>query len=158
MKDFDEVDKISIYKQLIRGKVDINNILEQHSVNLAKREPVKLEEVHEFSLSTILTTMAARADEFNVKLDELGQSTVIGEALEEYFRKDSCIYLTEPMFKYLRIVLEDLIDQAGRGKVSTYMLASLSSILRLIKINLRCLSICKIDLQDIVSAEECAEF
>lgn len=115
MKDFDEVDKISIYKQLIRGKVDIKNILEQHSVNLAKREPVKQEEVHEFSLSTILTTMAAKADEFNVKLEELGQSTVIGEALEEYFRKDSCIYLTEPMFKYLRIVLEDLIEQAGRG-------------------------------------------
>lgn len=38
------------------------------------------------------------------------------------------------------------------------MLASLSSILRLIKINLRCLSVCKIDLQDIVSPEECAEF
>ena len=53
--------------------------------------------------------MAAKADEFSVKLDELGQNTVIGESLEEYFRKESCIYLTKPMFQYLRIVLEDLL-------------------------------------------------
>ena len=34
--------------------------------------------VQQLSLAIVLTTMAAKADEFAVKLDELGQSTVIG--------------------------------------------------------------------------------
>ena len=38
------------------------------------------------------------------------------------------------------------------------MLASLSSVYRLLKINLRCLAVCKIDLKDIVTPEECAGF
>ena len=81
----------------------------QHTANLEKRKATKQRDVHELSQATILTVMAAKADEFSVKLDELGQNTVIGESLEEYFRKESCIYLTKPMFQYLRIVLEDLL-------------------------------------------------
>ena len=38
------------------------------------------------------------------------------------------------------------------------MLASLSSLLRIIKINLRCLAICKIDLEEIITEEEYLSF
>ena len=80
---------------------------------------------------------------------------VVGDAMVQYFRKESCIYLTKVMFKYLRIVYEDLLEQAAAGEVNPYMLASLSSIARLLKINLRCLSICRLDLQEIVTKAEC---
>ena len=83
---------------------------------------------------------------------------VIGDSMREYFRKDHCIYLTKTMFKYLRVVHEDLLAQAASGSVNPYMLASLHSIIRLQKINLRCLAICKIDLNEIVSKEECEGF
>ena len=83
---------------------------------------------------------------------------VIGDSMREYFRKDHCIYLTKTMFKYLRVVHEDLLSQATSSSVNPYMLASLHSIIRLQKINLRCLAICKIDLNEIVSKEECEGF
>ena len=83
---------------------------------------------------------------------------MVGEALLEYFRNDNCIYLTSSMFKYLRTVMEDLVEQVDSGESSTYVLTSLLSILKLITINLRCLSVCKIGLNDIVSPDECAAY
>lgn len=53
--------------------------------------------------------MSTKAEQIEAKLNELGQSTVVGEALLEYFRNDNCIYLTSSMFKYLRTVMEDLV-------------------------------------------------
>ena len=114
--------------------------------------------MHDLSLAILLTTMSTRAEKIDEKLNELGQSTVIGEALLEYFRNDNCIYLTSSMFKYLRTVMEGLLEPLGRKEVNPYVLISLCSILKLIRINLRCLSVCKIGLNDIVSPDECAAF
>ena len=99
--------------------------------------------------------MAAKADEFEVELDNLGQNTVIGEDLLKYFRKDHCIYLTKTMFKYLNLVSIDLCNTEG---ITVYKLASLNALIRLIKINLRCLAICKINLDTIVTTEQYQSF
>ena len=58
-------------------------------------------------------------------------NTVIGDDMEKYFRKENCIYLTKTMFKYLRVVHEDLLAQTAAGNVNVYMLTSLNSIIRL---------------------------
>ena len=102
--------------------------------------------------------MATKADELDGDLDKLGQNTVIGEDMKQYFRKDYCIYLTKTMFKYLNLLSVSLTSQLAKGKVSVYMIASLSALIRLVKINLRCLAICKVDLDQLVSKEECQNF
>jgi len=78
--------------------------------------------------------------------------------MKQYFRKDYCIYLTKTMFKYLNLLCVSLTSQLAKGEVSVYMIASLSALIRLVKINLRCLAICKVDLDQLVSKEECQNF
>ena len=129
--DLKEIEKINIYEQLIEGRFDCNQILEQHTENLTKRKPSKVKNLHELSQAIVLTTMAQKADQFNIELEELGQNTVIGDDMEKYFRKENCIYLTKTMFKYLRVVHEDLLAQTAAGNVNVHMLTSLNSIIRL---------------------------
>ena len=87
----------------------------------------------------------------------MGQNTVIGSDLMTYFRKDSCVYLTRTMFKYLNSVADSLRAQVETGDVNIYLLASLSALVRLIKVNLRCLAVCKLLLDDVVSEEDHAK-
>ena len=75
-----------------------------------------------------------------------------------YFRQDHCIYLTKTMFQYMKTMALSLSGQKDTGSVNIYMLASLSSLLRILQINLRCLAICKINLEDIISEEEYLSF
>ena len=114
--------------------------------------------MHGLSQAILLTTMAAKSDQLNIELNELGQNMVIGDDKKKYFRRDHCIYLTKTMFKYLRVVYEDLIANAEAGEATPFTLASLSSIVRLLRTNLRCLSTCKVELHEIISKEECDGF
>ncbi len=91
-------------------------------------------------------------------LDNLGQNTVIGEELLKYFRRDHCIYLTKTMFNYMSLLLESLHSQQASGDVNIYLLASLSSLIRIVKINLRCLTVCKINLEELITAEQYENF
>lgn len=142
----------------MEGVVDTSKILEKATENLKLRKPSKIKNVHELTQAIILTTMAKKADEFEVDLDELGQNTVIGEDLLKYFRKDDCIFLTKTMFKYVEILIKELHAQQTGGDISVYTLASLSSLIRLTRTNLRCLSITKINLSEVIAAEEYASF
>ena len=108
-------------------------MLAQGVSNQAKRELSKIEGVHDASQAIILTTMAMKADKFDVDLDKQGQITVVGEQLMRYFRVDHCIYLTRTMFEYLGLLAKSLASQVQSSqKVSEYLLASLSSVIRLI--------------------------
>ena len=71
---------------------------------MEKREKSKIGNVHDVTQAIVLTTMAMKADMFDVDLDKQGQNTVIGEDLVTYFRKDHCIYLTKTMFEYLGLL------------------------------------------------------
>jgi len=104
-KEWKEPEKINIYAQLIDGQPDFSQVLTQHTANLAKMGTSKVRELHEVSQAIILTTMAQKADQFDVELDKLGQNTVVGESLTKYFRKDYCIYLTKTMFQNLKTVV-----------------------------------------------------
>lgn len=95
--------------------------------------------------------MAAKADKFDLELDELGQNTVVGQDLLKYFRQNYCIYLTQTMFEYLSKQAVSLSEQQVSSEVNLYSLASTSAVLKLIKCNLRCLAICKLSLDDILS-------
>ena len=99
-------EKLNIYEQMIEGRTDFSQILTQATENFAKRKLSKVKDIHELSQAIVLTTMARKADEFEVELEKLGQNTVVGENLVEYFRKDHCIYLTKTMFKYLNLVTD----------------------------------------------------
>ena len=140
-----------MYAQLIEGQVDCSQILAQATENLQKRTASKVSDVHELSQAVILTTMAQKADQFDVDLENLGQNTVIGEGLLAYFRKDHCIYLTKAMFKYLNLIWVSLSAQQAQGEISIHMLASLSALIRLVRINLRCLGVCRVDLDQIIT-------
>lgn len=98
----------------------------------------------------ILTTMVAKGEEIDAKLDKLGQNMVVGSELLKYFRHDYCVYLTVTYFKFLELSAKSLATDFQGGEstdtVNLYSLASLSSVLRLIRLNLRCMSICKISL------------
>ena len=151
-------EKVNVYAQLIAGKVDYSKLLAQAKEAQGKREASKLEDIYELSQAVILTTLAQKADRFDVELDKLGQNTVIGSALFSYFRKDYCIYLTKTMFKYLNLLAVSLCERRGEAGLSICILPSLSALIRLIKINLRCLAICKINLDQIVLPEEYESF
>ena len=73
-----------------------------------------------------------KADKFDVDLDKQGQNTVIGDQLMKYFRVNHCIYLTRNMFEYLGLLAKSLATQVFNQKLSQYLLASLSSVIRLI--------------------------
>ena len=103
-------EKVNVYAQLIAGKVGYYKLLAQAKESQGKREVSKLEDIYELSQAVILTTLAQKADRFDVELDKLGQNTVIGSALFSYFRKDYCIYLTKTMFEYLSTVSISLVE------------------------------------------------
>ena len=78
--------------------------------------------------------------------------------MKQYFRKDYCVYLTKTMFRYLNILSETLTEQISKGDVSIYVIASVSALIRLVQTNLRCLVTCKVDLDQLISKEECQNF
>ena len=59
-------EKLNMYAQLIEGQVDCSQILAQATENLQKRTASKVADVHELSQAVILTTMAQKADQFDV--------------------------------------------------------------------------------------------
>lgn len=76
----------------------------------------------------------------------------------KYFRHDNCIFLTKTMFRFLLTLTNSLLERVKQGEVNSYVLASLSSLTTLVKINMRCLTICKINLDQIISKEEYENF
>ena len=93
--------------------------------------------------------MGMKADQFEVEMDKQGQNTVVGDQLMKYFRVDHCIYLTRHMFDFLGKLATSLTSQIINESLSEYSLASLSAVIRLIQINLRCMTACKVSLEDI---------
>ena len=59
------------------------------------------------------------------------------------------------MFEYLGLLAKSLASQVQNSqKLSEYLLASLSSVIRLIQVNLRCMKTCKLSLDKIIGDEE----
>ena len=62
------------------------------------------------------------------------------------------------MFKYLNLLSVSLCKRKDEGNLSICILPALSALIRLIKINLRCLAICKINLDSIILPDEYESF
>lgn len=80
------------------GKLDCKILTESARENMAKRSKVKLEDIHEITSAIILTSMAAKADVLDNKIENLGQTNVVKDEIFKYFRSDYCVYITSAMF------------------------------------------------------------
>ena len=97
-KNLIEKPKLNIYAQLMTGKLDCKILTESARYNMAKRSKAKQEDIHEITSAIILTSMAAKADVLDNKIENLGQTNVVKDEIFKYFRSDYCVYITSAMF------------------------------------------------------------
>ena len=56
----------------MRGKLNCNDLTESARKNMAKRSKAKQEDIHKITSAIILTSMAAKADILDSKIESLG--------------------------------------------------------------------------------------
>ena len=145
---------VNFMEQLIQGSISLEPYADIADANLKHNSPTQISDAFEVTQAIILSSMAVKADEVEEEIEELGDNKLIGLKMMNFFKKQNAVYLTKAMFHNLLSLHKKIIPKVAKGKVNIYSQISLLAVIKLLRTNLKCLTVCKITLSQILSAKE----